>query len=245
MSDSNAPVAVVTGGSSGLGKAFVASLCARGYVVVACGRDLAKLRRLADEFPAVETHALDVCDAEAMRAFARETLAAHPKIDLLVSNAGGLSEIDFTRDGVETTDLTRDIRVNLDGAIHFVASFLPALIRARSGAILIVSSGYALAPATRAPIYSAAKAGLHSFAKSLRRQLAPLNVTVTEVLPPVVDTPSVAHRKVAKLPADAVAEQALNGALKGAAEVLPGQTRFLPFLLRLAPTLAERIVAES
>jgi uncharacterized oxidoreductase len=79
---------------------------------------------------------------------------------------------------------------------------LPGLRRAGKASIVIVSSGYALAPATRAPICSAAKAALHSLSKSLRRQLAPLNISVTEVAPHLVDTPAVAHRPGAKMSPD-------------------------------------------
>ena len=240
-----ARVAVVSGGSSGIGKAFVTALRARGYAVVTCGRDADKLRRLEAECPGVETHAVDVSDGAAVRAFASKVLAARPKIDLLISNAGGLREIDFTRDDLESLDLTAEIRSNLDGAIHLIAGFLPGLKRAGHASIVIVSSGYGLAPATRAPIYSASKAALHSLSKSLRRQLAPLNITVTEVAPPVVDTPAVAHRDVQKMSATDVAEQALVAASKGVKEVFPGQARLLPLLLRVAPGFAEDFVARS
>ena len=52
-----------------------------------------------------------------MRKFASAVLSAHPKIDLLISNAGGLREIDFTSDALATLDLTSEIRINLEGAI--------------------------------------------------------------------------------------------------------------------------------
>lgn len=242
---SSAPVAVVSGGTSGIGKAFVAAARARGYAVVTCGRDPAKLRQLETEHPGVECHAVDVSDDAAMRQFAAEVLARRPRIDLLISNAGGLREIDFGSDALPTLDLTAEIRVNLEGAIHLIGGFLPGLRRAGRASIIIVSSGYALAPATRAPIYSASKAALHSLSKSLRRQLSPLNITVTEVAPPVVDTPAVAHRKVAKMAASQVAEQALAAAAKGVKEVYPGQARWLPLMLRIAPSLAEAIVAKT
>src|SRR5271165_3429263 len=175
------PVAVVSGGSSGIGKAFVAALRERGYTVVTCGRDPQKLDRLKAEHPGVECYTVDVSDGAAMRTFASDVLAAYPRIDLLISNAGGLREIDFTREDLQSLDLTAEVRSNLDGAIHLISGFLPGLKGAGRASIVIVSSGYALAPATRAPIYSASKAALHSLSKSLRRQLAPLNITVTEV----------------------------------------------------------------
>ena len=238
-------VAVVSGGSSGIGRAFVAALHQQGYAIVACGRDPAKLRQLEADFPGVECHAVDVADAAAMRAFANKALASHAKIDLLISNAGGLREIDFSRDDLQSLDLTAEVRSNFEGAIHLISGFLPGLRRAGRAAIVIVSSGYALAPATRAPIYSASKAALHSLAKSLRRQLAPLNISVTEVAPPVVDTPAVAHRKVAKMSAAEVVEQTLAAAAKETKEVYPGQARWLPLMLRLAPSLAEALVAKT
>src|SRR5208337_2281568 len=102
------PVAVVSGGSSGIGKAFVAALRARGYAGVTCGRDPEKLKRLEAEYPGVECHAVDVSDAAAMRAFSTEVLAVHPRIDLLISNAGGLREIDFTSKNLQSLDLTAE-----------------------------------------------------------------------------------------------------------------------------------------
>ena len=238
-------VAVVSGGSSGIGKAFVAALLQRGYAVVTCGRDAAKLRQLEADCPGVEPHVVDVSDAAGMSEFSRKVLAAHPEIGLLVSNAGGLREIDFAKDALESLDLTAEIRSNLEGAVHLISGFLPGLKRAGRASIVIVSSGYGLAPATRAPIYSASKAALHSLSKSLRRQLAPLNITVTEVAPPVVDTPSVAHRKVAKMSAEDVVEQTLAAAAKGVGEVYPGPARWLPLLLRIAPSFAEGMVART
>jgi len=241
----NTRTAVISGGSSGIGRAFVAALHKEGYGVLTCGRDEAKLRSLEAAFPGVRGLVCDMADAAAVRQFAATVLAEHPRVDLLISNAGGLREIDFTRADVASLDLTAELRSNLEGAINLVAGFLPGLRQAAPAAIIAVSSGYALAPATRAPIYSASKAGLHSFLKSLRRQLAPLRISVTEVAPPVVDTPSVAHRTVSKMSAEAVVAMTLAAARKGKPTVYPGQARFLPLLLRLAPGFAENLVAKS
>ena len=68
---------------------------------------------------------------------------------------------------------------------------------------------------------------------------------MTELLPPVVDTPAVAHRSVRKLPADEVAAAALRGTFAGVAEVRPGIVRALPLMLRLMPALVLHLVARS
>lgn len=237
-------VAVITGGSSGIGRSIVKKLHAEGWLVYTCGRDPVKLARLQQEYPAVRTAVCDVSDRLAVRSFAAQIAAESGAVHLLVSNAGHLHEIDFTNP-LEDVDLTADFRVNVIGAVNVIAEFLPALLASRQAAICIVSSGYALAPATRAPLYSASKAALHSFSKALRQQLAPKGVHVSELLPPVVDTPSVAHRQGPKLSPDQVATLAVAGALNGQDEVRPGLVRFLPLLLRLAPAVAERIVAKS
>lgn len=245
MRPAGAPVAVVSGGSSGIGRAFVAQLVGEGYRVIALGRDTEKLKRLAAELPGVQAETCDVSDRAAVFALARRIQQQDGAVQLLVSNAGGLRELDFATADLEAADLSSELRINLEGAITLTAAFLPALRELRGGAIVFVTSGYALAPAQRAPLYSASKAGLRSFSKALRRQLQPLGISVTEVAPPVVNTPAVAHREVGKLSPEVVVRQALAAARAGRPYVYPGQARFLPLLLRLFPALAESMVART
>jgi len=187
----------------------------------------------------VKCYAVDVSDAAAMCGFARKALDAHPAIGLLSSDAGGLRPVDFTSETLQNQDLTADFRSNLDGVIHLVGGFLPGLRRVGKASIIIVSSGYALAPATCAPIYSASKAALHSPSKSLRRQLAPLNITVTEVAPPAVDTRPSRTATSPKMPARELVAQTLTAASRGVKEVYPGPARWLPLFLRIASSLME------
>ena len=236
---------MVSGGSSGIGRAFVEELHRRGYRVVFCGRDESKLRAVEARCPGTRGFVCDVTDKASVLEFAGVVLDQHPAVDLVVSNAGGLREIDFTSIDVATADLSAELRLNLEGAVQFIAAFLPGLRKAAPSALIVISSGYALAPATRAPLYSAAKAGLRSFTKALRRQLASTGIRVIEVAPPTVDTPSVAHRNTPKLPAERVVQEALAALAKGKTEVYPGTVRLLPALLRLAPDWAERMVART
>jgi uncharacterized oxidoreductase len=235
----------VTGGSSGIGAAFVAALHEAGWMVATCGRDRARLEQLAQRHPGVQIHVCDVADRDSVARFARELLAGVTAVDLLVNNAGGLSEIDFTRADLAAMDLTADLRVNLEGAINVTAALLPALKAAPRADLVMVTSGYALAPATRAPVYSAAKSGLRSFTKALRRQLRSSTIAVTEVVPPLVDTPAVAHRKGPKISAQQVVAETLAARRAPRLEVYPGRARQLPLLLRLAPRRIEEVLART
>ena len=110
-------------------------------------------------------------------------------------------------------------------------------------AIVFVTSGYALVSPTRAPTYGAVKAGLHGFAEGLRRQLAPGGTHVLEVLPPLVDTPSTARVTGKKISPAEVASVTLKALALRRPMALPGQTKLLPMMLRIAPNTIERMVA--
>jgi uncharacterized oxidoreductase len=237
--------AIVTGGSSGIGRAFVVSLHRSGWQVVTCGRDADKLRELARALPGIHTHVCDVGDKASVEAFVAWATSAFPGIKLLVNNAGGMRELDFTQAALLSQDLTQEIRSNLDGVIHMTAGFLPALRSCAPSHIIMVSSGYGLAPSTRAPVYSASKAGVRSFTKALRRQLKGQGVAITDVAPPAVDTPAAAGYVGKKISPEQVVELTLAAAWRGQEEVFPGETRWLPLMMRLAPRWIENLVAKT
>lgn len=237
--------AVITGGSSGIGRAFVAALHAKGWRIVTCGRDAEKLKQLTQDFPGVNTHLCDVGDKASIEAFVASVTSAFGDVNLLINNAGGMRELDFTQADLLRQDLTQEIRSNLDGVINMTAGFLPILRASAPSKLIMVSSGYGLVPATRAPVYSASKAGLRSFTKALRRQMKGLGVTITDVAPPAVDTPAAAGFSGKKISPEQVVELTLAAAWRGQDEVFPGETRWLPLMLRLAPRWIERLVAET
>lgn len=235
-------VAVISGGSSGIGLAFVSALYGEGYKVIFCGRDKRKLQEAELSYPGVKGFVCDVADKPSLLRFAQDVRSEHAAVDLLISNAGGMREIDLNTIDIAGEDISAELRLNLEGAINFIAAFLPALRTGAPSSIVIVTSGYGLSPATRAPIYSAAKAGLRSFSKSLRRQLVPAGIGVTEVAPPLVDTPAVAHVNASKISSEQVVKMTLAAVRAGRNEVYPGVVRWLPLLLRIAPSFAESMV---
>ena len=107
---------------------------------------------------------------------------------------------------------------------------------------MFVTSGFALVSPTRAPTYGAVKAGLHGFAEGLRRQLAPKGIHVLELLPPTTDTHMNANLTGKKMSTSEVAAVTLHALDKGRMMALPGQTKMLPTLLRIAPATTSRMV---
>jgi uncharacterized oxidoreductase len=186
-----------------------------------------------------------VSDKASVAAFVAWATSAFPDIKLLINNAGGMRELDFTQADLLSQDLTQEIRSNLDGVIHMTAGLLPPLRACAPSHIIMVSSGYGLVPSTRAPVYSASKAGLRSFTKALRRQLKGQGVAITDVAPPAVDTPAAAGYLGKKLSPEQVVELTLAAAWRGQEEVYPGETRWLPLMMRLAPGWIENLVAKT
>jgi uncharacterized oxidoreductase len=235
-------VVLVTGGTSGIGHALARRFSAAGARVVVCGRDPQRLEAARRSLPGVTGWPCDVTDAGQVRRMLAEVEARFGRLDVLVNNAGSLAERDLAA-GIDPAEVEREVRLNLVAPIVLTGLAMPLLRAAERAAVVMVTSGYALAPATRAPVYSAAKAGLCAFTKALRRQVRPLGMTVTEVIPPVVDTPAVARLAVRKVSPEAVAAATLRAVAAGRPEVYVGATRLLPLLLRLAPGLAEALVA--
>ncbi|WP_062177741.1 SDR family NAD(P)-dependent oxidoreductase [Sphingopyxis sp. C-1] len=238
-------VSLVTGGTSGIGRAFVETLQQRGDDVRFCARSPDAVEAVQRALPGSKGYVCDVTDDAALAAMSDAIASDVGRIDLLVANAGRLSETDFTASPLDAAGLQEEVALNLLSPILTVNRCLPLLRRSRAGAVILTGSGFGWSPSARAPLYSASKAGVRMFAKALRAQLRPLGIHVLELVPPPVDTPAVAHRDIAKLAPDAVVAAALRGLDRGREAVLPGQARFIPLGLRLFPGLLERMTLKS
>src|SRR5581483_5832178 len=165
-------VAVVTGASSGIGAELVRALKARGTLVVG----LSRRPSAADEH---ET--CDVADREQVEAVAARVLGRHPRIDLLVCNAGVGARGSFLDAGPERIE--RVVRVNYLGAVWTTLAFLPGLERGSHVVNLVSVAGtVAVGP------YSASKHAQLAFSRSLAVELAPRGIRVHTVNPGFVET---------------------------------------------------------
>jgi uncharacterized oxidoreductase len=236
-------IVVVTGGTSGIGRAFAIRLSAEGATVIACARSEMALRELEARYPAIEVCRCDVTARMDVLALQETIRDRHGRIDVLINNAGIMEQLDLLDGSVGDERIVQEIAVNLTGPILLTRTLLPLLRSGRTALIIMITSGYALLPATRAPTYSATKAGLRSFTMALRRQLRGVGIRVVEVLPPLVDTPATGSVRRSKMAPEALVDRVLHDIARGRDEILPGMVGLLPLLMRLAPSYAARRVA--
>jgi acetoacetyl-CoA reductase/3-oxoacyl-[acyl-carrier protein] reductase len=184
-------VAIVTGGTRGIGAAVTRRLATDGVHVCAVFRsDRAAAESLRDELIAeerqVSVHAADIGDRSAARELVAEVLDTHGRIDHLVNNAGLLVENGAVRMTEDEWDAA--IRVNLSGPFHLAQAVLPTMIESGYGRIVNIGS---VTAAMGSPVevgYGAAKAGLVGMTRSLSRAVARKGITVNLVVPGVYDT---------------------------------------------------------
>ncbi|GMA57362.1 putative oxidoreductase [Alicyclobacillus sacchari] len=179
---------LITGGASGIGLAFAERFLEAGNQVIVCGRRAEKLEEAKAKFPALHTRVCDVANEQDRLELCDWLVREFPNLNALINNAGIQQWVNVLRADDDWAHFHQEIAINFDAPIHLTLRLLPHLVKQPHGAIVNVSSGLALAPATWAPIYSATKAALHSFTQSLRLQLEGTNVDVIEILPPAVNT---------------------------------------------------------
>ena len=245
MTELNDAVALITGGASGIGYALARTLMARGCHVVICGRDEGRLDAARRQLDGVEALPCDVTDQGQVTRLLAHIDHRWGRLTLLINNAGRMTDLDFRLSPLPAQLLAEEIEINLAAPIKVTNLALPLMLRSGGATIVMVGSGYGWTPSARAPVYSAAKAGLRAFAKAMRMQLAHTGIRVMEVIPPAVDTPATAHRQVPKVSADLVARKTVRGIERNAREVFIGEARAIPIALRLAPRMLERLVGRA
>jgi short-subunit dehydrogenase len=241
------PVAVVTGGSSGIGAAVARALAGRGWRCVLIARGEERLRPLAEELGA-EWETCDVGDREAVERMAGTILARHPEVALLVNNAGIPGRKGFL--GLPPERIEAIIRTNYLGSVWCLQAFLPALeAAAPSDLVNVVSVAGTVAAGSSGP-YAASKHAQLAFSRSVRGELRPRGIRVHTVLPGLVETegfPQRSHfsnrfmRAVVAEP-ELVAERILRAVEHDRKELfVPRWYRVAPLAQALMPGLVSRL----
>ena len=246
----NGRTILITGGSSGIGLELARRLLARGNAVVVTGRSHEKLSQARATLPGLHAIRSDASDPAAIDALHEEVLAQLPALDMLINNAGIMRKIKL-QDDHGLVDLTREIDVCLTAPIRMIQRFLPHLLSRPEAAIVNVSSGLAFVPFPPAPIYSAAKAGLHAYTQVLRVQLRGTRVAVIELAPPGTDT-ALYHGEFAQevadtkpMPLHVLADRAISALAAGKLEIRPGLSNVLKFMSRAAPSFMLNQLAKA
>jgi 3-oxoacyl-[acyl-carrier protein] reductase len=187
----NGKVALITGGSQGIGRDAAKAMAEAGAKVAVAARSEEKLASLVREIAELGGEALavqmDVADPEEIKVGFKKVLETFGRLDILVNNAA------VTRDGLamrmkqEDWDLV--IRTNLTGAHLSIQQALPPMMKARAGRIINITSVVALSGNAGQANYVAAKAGLIGLTKAIAIEMASRNITVNAVAPGFIQTP--------------------------------------------------------
>lgn len=147
-----------------------------------------------------------------------------PNLNVLINNSGIQNRMNLREQDKTWDEYGQEIEINLDGLIHLTMLLIEHLAKQNNSAIVNVTGGVVFAPMSAPPIYSATRAGLHSFTPSLRDQLANTGVEVFEVIPSAVAGTYLGGRGLYTMgtPLDEYADSMMMGFNEGRAEIAYG-----------------------
>ncbi|MFN3890918.1 MAG: SDR family oxidoreductase [Beijerinckiaceae bacterium] len=261
-------VAIVSGGTSGIGLACASLLARRGHPVALIARDSSRLesaRRdlLALGSPGVFTFSLDVTDPGACEKCVAQIITGEHKIDWLITSAGDVEPGLFA--ALDVAAYRRQMEANFFGSVNLAVPVGRHMVAQRSGRIVLISSAAAFIGIAGYSAYGASKFAVRGLGESLRVELAPYGVTCGVAFPPDTDTPQLARDHASRPPvtgkiaasgglmsAQAVAERIVAQALKGRFLLAPSlltqalgwmHSLYRPILMKKQERLLRRALA--
>ena len=179
-------VAIVTGGTRGLGRAISSALAEQGCKVIACARS-----EPGDLPQGVSFAAIDVRDAEAVEALVGEVASFHGGLDIIVNNAGGSPE--SAAESASPRFAEAITRLNLLAPYYLARAAHPHLRDTGRGAVINIASVSGIRPSPGTAIYGAAKAGLLNLTKSLAQEWGPHGIRVNAIIVGLAETETTAE----------------------------------------------------
>lgn len=245
---------VITGATSGLGRALAIGYARPGRMLSLAGRNAARLEEVVaacrSEGADVNNATLDVTDAAAMEAWLARRNDKLP-IDILIANAGlgGAAAIapPTGEDGPQARDI---LSVNTLGVINTVTPVTPRMVARGQGQIVIIGSIQDSFGVPQSPVYCASKAAVQIYSEGLRRLLSEKGVGVTVVRPGFIDTPMSQSLDMPRpfcWSPDRAAKKVIGDVRKGASQItFPWPLRLLLGLQKIVPVwLTDQVIAKS
>ena len=228
---------LLTGGTNGIGREIALQLRAKDAQAVLTGRHPDRVAAMrAEGFEVIEADLSNAAGVDALRA-----AWGGRAIDVLLNNAGQLVDHDFRKGTPDADAADAAIYANLNAPIRLITGLVEALNSRPEAAIVNITSGLAISPATRQPVYCATKSGLRFYTLALREQLKDTAVRVIEALPPVVDTQMNDGNPMKKMPADECARQIIAAIEQGGDEANIGMTKAPRIVESISPALARSV----
>lgn len=180
-------VAIVTGGSKGIGASIVKKLAQNGYIVVLnYNKSEKEAKEIEDKFDNVYAFKADISNYDEVKALVDFTINKLKKIDLLINNAG--IDLIKTINDTKIEEFDKILKTNLYSAFYTSKEVSKYMINNKSGKIINISSIWGIIGASCEMAYSVSKAGLDAMTKSLAKELGPSNIQVNSIAPGIIDT---------------------------------------------------------
>jgi uncharacterized oxidoreductase len=177
----------ITGGTSGIGRAFAEAFHKLGNQVIISGRRKGHLAEVTKANPGMQSVELDVANPATITAVCKKLIADYPKLSAVINNAG-IMQIDDTSTVMDDAQMASIITTNLMGPIRVTSALIEHLKKQPAAYVMTVSSGLGFTPMSLTTIYCATKAAIHSYSMTTRYKLKGSSVKVIEIVPPWVQT---------------------------------------------------------
>ncbi|WP_456425665.1 3-oxoacyl-[acyl-carrier-protein] reductase [Desulfurobacterium sp.] len=183
--DLSGKVALVTGGTRGIGRAIAVALKSAGAIVYITGTNEERTKQAAEEI-GVNGVKMNVCDREEVKKVVSEIAEKEGKIDILINNAGITRDTLFMR--MKDEDWDAVIETNLTGIYNVTRQVVPLMMKKKTGSIVNISSVVGFTGNPGQVNYSSTKAALVGFTKSLAKEVASRGIRVNAVAPGYITT---------------------------------------------------------
>jgi NAD(P)-dependent dehydrogenase (short-subunit alcohol dehydrogenase family) len=246
-------VILITGASSGIGRAVALRLAAGGAITVCVARGVEKLEELRDEITAAGGRAhirpTDLSNVDACRAMVEQVIAEHGRVDVLVNNAGRSIRRAVLQSLDRFHDFERTMQLNYFGAIALIMAVLPGMRERGGGHILNISSIGAQTYPPRFAAYVASKAALDAFSRCLAPEVTADGVAITEIHMPLVRTPMIAPTSIYKsfptISPDEAADMVVSAVITRPHEVSTRLGKFGQVTNAVAPALSQLVMTAA